>query len=448
MRKSILSIIGLAIISVTCKNLDSAEPSPRSTFIKFYEGPYSMTAAAIEKVPGGFIILANMISSNADSTLTETLLIETDDRGLRIGEYHKYKNVIGKSFKPLISGGTVNRFIVVGDSVIIDPNVDQAANVSISSLAVLDIPATYDAATTRRLYVSDTLDLSPNHPVKDDYFGGAVTLTPNGEAIILGTFKRGIINQQNSPEEQLLLGLTQSRDRSWFKTYPLLANTYTNAKSIHYTNGNIIWATAIADVQGDFISSYLAIPFVQEQSVPVNFSQSGETSTQLFLPSDIQSASSPAFGYGVVGTYSEITDGSKGNIFFLRVDANGTIIPGSDRYFDGIGSFANPTQNKNESSILDEGKAITATSDGGFVLVGTMTTTPQKGNGGKDLFLIKLNAVGDIVWIKTMGGAGDEEPAGVTEATNGDIMVCGTNTQGGYSSVFLMRIDRNGELTD
>lgn len=445
MRKSILSIIGLAIISVTCKNLDSAEPSPRSTFIKFFEGPYSMTAAAIEKVPGGYVILANMVSSDPDSTLTQTLLIETDEQGLRVGEYHKYNNVVGKSFKPIISGETVNNFIIVGDSVIIDPNVDQAANVSISSLAVLLLNEAF--SETNRLFITDNQPLSPNHPVKDDYFGGAITLSDNG-AVVLGTFKRGIVNQQNAPGEQLLFGLTQSRDSSWFKTYPLLANTYTNAKSIHYTNGNIIWATAIADVQGDFVSSYLAIPFVQEQSVPVNFSQSGETSTQLFLPSDIQPASSSAFGYGVVGTYSEITDGSKGNIFFLRVDANGTIIPGSDRYFDGIDSFINPTQNKNESSILDEGKAITATSDGGFVLVGTMTTTPQKGNGGKDLFLIKLNAVGDIVWIKTIGGAGDEEPAGVTEATNGDIMVCGTNTQGGYSSVFLMRIDKNGELTD
>lgn len=122
---------------------------------------------------------------------------------------------------------------------------------------------------------------------------------------------------------------------------------------------------------------------MKEQSVPVNFSQTGETSTQLFLPADIQPASSPAFGYGVVGTYSQITDGSKGNIFFLRVDANGTIIPGSDRYFDGIGSFNATPQNKDNSEIVDEGKAIAATSDGGFVLVGTMTTTPQKVMGAK-----------------------------------------------------------------
>lgn len=444
MRKSLLGIIGLAIICVTCQNLDSADPSPRSTFVKFFEGPYSMTAAALEKVPGGFVIMANMTSLTPDSVLIQTVLIETDQHGVRAGDYHKFNNVIGKSFKPFISGELANGFIIVGDSVKIDPNVDQAANVSISSLAALILNSSYQE--TRRHYITDKQPLSPNHPVKDDYFGGSVNLTGNGEAIILGTFKKGIVNQQNSPEEQLLFGLSQSQDSSWFKTYPLLSNTYANAKSIHHSNGNIIWATAIADVQGDFTSSYLAIPFVQAQSVPINFSQAGETSTQLFLPSDIQPASSPAFGYGVVGTYSQVTDGSKGNIFFLRVDADGTIIPGSDRYFDGIGSFNTPTQDKNNSEIIDEGKVLTATSDGGFVLVGTMTTNPIKGNGGKDLFLIKLNAVGDLQWIKTLGGPGDEVPAGVTEATNGDIIVCGTNTQGTYSSVFLMRTDRNGDL--
>ena len=445
MRKSLLGIIGLALISVTCKNLDSADPSPRSTFIKFYENSYSMTAAAIEKIPGGFVILANMVSTNPDSTLTQTLLIETDERGSRIRET-KINDLIGKSLKPVIQNGVATNFIVVCDFVIIDPNVDQAANVSISSIEVLILDADY--SIDRRYSISDTKPLTPNNPVKDDYCGGSVNVNEDGKAVILGTFKKGIINQQNSPEEQLLFGLDETLDSVWIKTYPLLTNTYANAKSIHYSKDEIIWATAVADVQGDFTSSYVAIPRVREQSVPISSDPIGETGTQLFLPADIQRASSAEFGYGVVGTYSQITDGSKGNIFFFIVDQNGVIKKDSDKYFDGIGSFSNPTQNENDSEIIDEGNALTATSDGGFVLVGTITTTPQKGNGGKDLFLIKVNAVGDIIWIKTMGGAGDEEPAGVTEAANGDIIVCGTNTQGGYSSVFLMRIDRNGELTN
>jgi hypothetical protein len=273
-------------------------------------------------------------------------------------------------------------------------------------------------------------------------------LTDTG-VIILGTYKVGVVNQQTAPEKQLLFALDNDLelDSAWFKTYDLLGNTYLNSKSIHYSNGKIIWASAIADIQGDFTFSYVTIPLVEEQSVFENFSHLGQTTLQLFIPSDIQPASSPAFGYGVVGTYSEQTDGLKGNMFFLRVDVNGNIIPGSDRYFDGIESFGVDITDvdKNTSAIVDNGEAITSTSDGGFVQAGTMTTNPEKGKGGKDLFLVKVNAIGDVVWMKTMGGTGDEVPVSINETGTGDLLVCGTNTIDDYASVFLMKMDKNGE---
>lgn len=444
MRKSFLVILAASCIVFTCKNIDTADPSPRSTFIKFYEGPQTMEAAAVERIPGGFAILANTITSSNEESIVQTVLIETDESGNRIGDFHLFSNITGKSFKSVVTNGAISGYIIVGDSIYIDPTAEQAANVLISSMSVLVLNSSFQEE--KRIYISDQKPLSGNHPVKDDFYGGSVNLTGTGSAIVLGTFREGIVNQQSAPAEQLLFGLNASLDSSWVKYYPLLSNTYANAKSIHYSNGNIIWASAIADVQGDFTSSYITVPYVKEQSVPVNFSTLGETSTQLFLPSDMQPASSPAFGYGVVGTYSESPDGSKGNMFFLRVGTDGTIIPGSDRYFDGISSFASATVDKNTSEIVDAGEAIASTSDGGFVLAGTLTTIPEKGNGGKDLLLVKVNAAGDLVWIKTIGGTGDEVPAAITETSNGDLLICGTNSLSGYASVFLMRMDKNGEL--
>jgi len=444
MRKSLLPILALSCIVFTCKNIETADPSPRSTFIKFYEGSKTMEAAAVEKIPGGFVILANTISSSTDESIIQTVLIETDENGNRKGDFHLYDNITGKSFKAIVSNGSVSGYIIVGDSIYINPLEQQAANVLISSMSVMVLNGSF--LEVKRVYRSDTKPLSPNHPVKDDYYGGSVNLTGTGSAIVLGTVREGIVNQQSAPAEQELFGLDANLDSSWVKRYPLLSNTYANAKSIHYFNGNIIWASAIADVQGDFTSSYVTVPFVKEQSVPVNFSTLGETSTQLFLPKDIQPASSPAFGFGVVGTYSEAPDGSKGNMFFLRVGTDGTIIPGSDRYFDGITSFTSATVDNNTSEIIDAGEAITSTSDGGFVMAGTLTTIPEKGNGGKDILLVKVNAAGDLVWIKTIGGTGDEVPTAITEASNGDLIVCGTNTLSGYASVFLMRADKNGDL--
>ena len=146
-------LFATAFLLTTCKNLDNADPAPRNTFLKFYEGPYSMTAAAIEQIPGGFAVLANMVSPSDNSTINQTILFETDEIGIRIGDYHKYDNITAKSFKPLVNGESLNGFIIVGDSVIINPNVDQAANVSISSMAVLVLDD--DFAETR-----DTLPIS------------------------------------------------------------------------------------------------------------------------------------------------------------------------------------------------------------------------------------------------------------------------------------------------
>jgi hypothetical protein len=437
MRKYILILISCIVLS--CQNLENADPAPRNTFIKFYEGVYSINAVAVEKIPTGFVILANTNSITEKGLQVRTILIETDEQGNRIGDFHQFNNLTGKAFKPIINNGTVSKYIIVGDSTLINPTEQQAANVTITSLGVLVLDGSF--GEEKRKYLKD----NSNKEIKDDFFAGSISITNTGGAVVLGTFKEGLVNQQNTPEEQLLWGFDADLDSAWLNKFPLLSNTYSNAKSMHYHNGNLIWASAIADVQGDFISSYIAIPFVKEQSVPVNFSTIGETTSQRFLPQDIQPATSLAFGYGVVGTYSENTDGSKGNLFFLRVSVEGTIIPGSDRYFDGITSITE-IATKNSSDIIDSGNAITGTSDGGFLLAGTITTNPSKGNGGKDILLIKVNAQGEQVWIKTMGGTGDEVPISVTEASGGDLIVCGTNTLSNYATAFLIRVDKNGEL--
>lgn len=439
MRNSFFLLIVFSCLLITCKNLDNADPSPRSTFTKFYEGPYSMETSALDKIPDGLVLLANTVTQTANGLIPQTVLIETDESGNQIGSFHTYDNIVSKSFKAVVSNGVVNGYIIVGDSTYVDPTAEQAANVVVSSLSVLLLNSSFQEL--RRIYIADKRAIGVGHPVKDDFFGESISLTSSGGAVILGTFKEGIVNQQNAPAEQLLFGLNNNLDSAWVKFYPLLSNTYANARSIHYSDGNIIWASAIADIQGDFTSSYVTVPFIKEQSVPVNFSTLGETTSQKFLPKDIQPAASPAFGFGVVGTYSENPDGSGGNIFFLRVGTNGSIIAGSDRYFDGSLSLTTPTLDKNTSAVIDEGEAITGTSDGGFVMVGTV-----QGNPDNNLLIIKVNALGDLMWMKTFGGTGNEIPSYVTEASNGDIVLCGTNNLSGYSSAFIMRMDRNGDL--
>ncbi|MFZ2904983.1 MAG: hypothetical protein WAZ98_02150 [Cyclobacteriaceae bacterium] len=450
MRSTLPALTFLIIATWTltnCNNIGDADPSMRETFIKFYEGSYSMSASSVEITQNGFVILGNMLVKRLDTTFSQTIMIETDNNGNRIGEIHDFPGGTGKSFKALTDGaGVLTGYIVVGDSIYTNPQEPQAANVIVSSMSILIVDSEFE--NSRYLYITDRLPISNGHPIKDDYYGGTINLTDNG-VIILGTFKEGVPNQQAAPAQQLLFGLDSNLDSVWFMKYPLLGNTFSNSRSIHYKNGKIVWAASVQEIQNNFISSYVTIPFVGEQSTYENNSPIGQGELKYYSANDIQPAYSPAFGYGIVGTYSEEIDGSNSNLFFAKVDHSGNIVNESDLYFDGIESFKggfSPLTDKSLSSIVDGGEALTSTQDGGFVLAGTFTTNPEKGNGARDLFLVKLNKSSQVVWMKTFGGSGDETPVAIRETSNGDLLVCGTNTLGDFASIFLMKMDKNGEL--
>ncbi len=443
MRYFILLILALTVLW-GCNNLEDANLANRKTFVHFFDEAYNMSASAIEVIPGGYMILGNRTVELADTSYTQTVLLEVDKNGKRIGDFHFYDGGTGKAFK-YIDNGAFTGYVIVGDSIYTDPTAEQAANVTIASMRILVINT--DFIVLGKEYIADKRPISPSNPVKTDFFGGSVNLTSNG-VVFLGSYKEGVINQQAAPEKQLLFAVDNNLDSAWFKTYDLLGNTYANTKSVHANNGHILWATSVLDVQGDFTSSYVTIPYVVEGSEFENNNSIGLTTTQSFIARDMQPSNSPALGYGVIGTYSKATDGSEGNMFFFRVLPNGNIIPGSDRYFDGIESFKSDSLdiNKNFSTIVDEGEAICSTSDGGFVLAGSFTTNPEKGNGGKDILLIKVNFLGNIVWSKTFGAGGDETISAIREASDGSLLICGTSDLGDYSSIFLMKTDSNGEI--
>lgn len=238
--------------------------------------------------------------------------------------------------------------------------------------------------------------------------------------------------------------LNSAADSVWSIEYDINDRTYQNSKSLIYNNGQIIWSTALAIDQGGFNSSYIGIPVAEEQSTFVNFSLVGQTTTQLFVPGDISAAKNAAFGFGVTGRYSSETNGSKSNLFFLRAYASGDIIPGSIRYFDGR-SGDTALDDPNESDVQDAGETITATKDGGFIIAGY---TQLESGKGKDLWLIKIDAFGEPVWQKTLGGSGDQVPSAIRELPSGEILICGTNTVGGFSSIFLIKAERKGELSN
>lgn len=439
MRKVLLPLFIISAF-VSCKNLEDAEPSERKTFIKFFNGAYMLSATSVEIIPNGYAVLGNMQVNDSDVV---TVVIETDENGVQIGAPHTIAGGTGKGIKPFFStGGDLLGYVVVGDSIKIDPFAEQAANTVIASLRVVQLDLNFDSVKT--YYRSDKKPISASHPVKLDFFGQSIATTEDGKIFVLGGLRDGVIGQQTAPQKTHLIQLDAALDSVWSIEYDINDRTYQNAKSLIYNNGKIIWSTALAIDQGGFNTSYVSLPVAAEQSTFINFSVIGQTTSQLFVPGDISSAKNAAFGYGVTGTYSVETNGSKSNLFFFRANAAGDILPGSLKYFDGksgVNSLTDPAQ----SSVQDAGEAITYSKDGGFIIAGY--TELSSGNG-KDLWLIKIDSFGEAVWSKTLGGSGDQVPSAIRELPSGEIVICGTNTVGGFSSIFLIKTNSKGEVTN
>ncbi|HWR62793.1 MAG TPA: hypothetical protein VN365_00120, partial [Candidatus Thermoplasmatota archaeon] len=93
----------------------------------------------------------------------------------------------------------------------------------------------------------------------------------------------------------------------------------------------------------------------------------------------------------------------------------------------------------------DHGSDILQTSDGGYIVLGDTSTY---GQGGYDLWLIKLAADGTEQWNKTIGGATFDEPKSFTKAVDGGYVIVGnTDAVDSMGDVWVVKTNDAGELS-
>ena len=89
--------------------------------------------------------------------------------------------------------------------------------------------------------------------------------------------------------------------------------------------------------------------------------------------------------------------------------------------------------------------ATEQTSDGGFIVTGS---TGSFGAGDYDVWVLKLNPQGDIVWQKTYGGPGGDYPGSIEQTKDGGYIVAGTTSSFGEGSydLWILKLDENGAV--
>jgi ribosomal protein S11 len=133
-------------------------------------------------------------------------------------------------------------------------------------------------------------------------------------------------------------------------------------------------------------------------------------------------------GYIVAGGTRSFGAGGD-DIFLIKTDASGNIIWA--KTYGGTG--------------YDLAYSVQQTSDGGYIVAGV---TWSFGAGGGDIFLIKTDANGNIIWAKTYGGTSDDWASSVQQTSDGGYIVAGVTWSfgAGYFDAFLIKTDADGNI--
>ena len=140
-------------------------------------------------------------------------------------------------------------------------------------------------------------------------------------------------------------------------------------------------------------------------------------------------------GYAIAGSYSffgykdEVDEVYAGDVYLVKLDANGNL-----QWTKTIGG-----------EKTDRGFSLIQTSDGGYAIAGF---TNSFGAGEDDVYVVKLDANGNLQWTKTIGGPKDDYGNSLIQTADGGYAIAGSTKSfgAGGEDVYVVKLDANGNL--
>lgn len=97
------------------------------------------------------------------------------------------------------------------------------------------------------------------------------------------------------------------------------------------------------------------------------------------------------------------------------------------------------------NASFDRGDALQKTLDGGYIVAGG---TGASGNSGMDLWVFKVDAAGNVQWMKSYGGGNTEYAKSIQQTFDGGYIVAGLTYSfgAGDQDAWILKLDANGSV--
>jgi hypothetical protein len=97
-----------------------------------------------------------------------------------------------------------------------------------------------------------------------------------------------------------------------------------------------------------------------------------------------------------------------------------------------------------DNSIKDKGRSVKQTNDGGYIIAGYACDSMYY---DCDVYLIKINDLGETIWTKTMGGSNREQAYCIEQTSDSGFIIIGSTISfgNGAKDIYLIKTNNNGD---
>ena len=209
------------------------------------------------------------------------------------------------------------------------------------------------------------------------------------------------------------------------------------------SHGNLIWAKTFGGVFNDYAWCAQQTSDGGYIIIGGSYSFSGTTSDVYLVKTDASGNAQWSKTLGTPGNDNEYWGqqtedngyiivgytGNNGDIYLLKTDSTGNLI--WTKTFGGTN--------------VENGFYVQQTSDAGYVIVGS---TQSFGQGSFDVYLLKTDSIGNLLWSKALGGTGSDEGYCVQQTSDAGYIITGKSTAfcPDTSEICLIKTDESGNL--